>query len=315
MGRSLQQTRLVRGRSYKCCAGSKADKYSNNRVGATLRRDTPTISRWLQQYRRGGLSELLEEKPEGRDGGCWLNCKLDCRKRTGSKVIERFSSGLSKPLVSRWNTRQYTRRCAIDSGEAQSAPTSLSQAEPAGSECLKTSLALLRLQNLFAGNDYVISVKMKPGLDSRVRRASHHRRGIKPIAPSAVATRAIAWWNRWWMAFSTSMPISMSEHFQSFLMPFPIVKRTWAFIQLEQPKPIKPSLHWPENLIPVLQPPTQLNPIERLWQFSNRSCRGELWKFDSVTAATSAEFQQLTPEQVASLTSYDFILALFYAAA
>jgi hypothetical protein len=56
--------------------------------------------------------------------------------------------------------------------------------------------------------------------------------------------------------------------------------------------------------------------IERLWQFLKQQLQGQ--HFDNLTQLRQRleqEFQQLTPEQVASLTSYDFILeALFYAA-
>jgi hypothetical protein len=53
-----------------------------------------------------------------------------------------------------------------------------------------------------------------------------------------------------------------------------------------------------------------------LWQFLKRQLQGE--NFENLTQLRhrlQEEFQKLTTEQVASLTSYDFILeALFYAA-
>ncbi len=78
------------------------------------------------------------------------------------------------------------------------------------------------------------------------------------------------------------------------------------------------ALRWSENLIPIFQPAhsPELNPIERLWQFLKRQLQGE--NFENLTQLRhrlQEEFQKLTTQQVASLTSYDFILeALFYAA-
>lgn len=90
-------------------------------------------------------------------------------------------------------------------------------------------------------------------------------------------------------------------------------------IQLDQAKAHQAlALHWPDNLIPVLQPAhsPELNPIERLWQFLKRQLQGENFaNLSQLRERLQQEFQKLTTEQVASLTSYDFILeALFYAA-
>jgi len=83
-----------------------------------------------------------------------------------------------------------------------------------------------------------------------------------------------------------------------------------AFIQLDQAKAHQAlSLHWPENLIPVLQlaHSPQLNPIERLWQFLKQKLQGA--NFENLTQLRQRlqqEFQQLTPEQWHHF-SYDFI--------
>lgn len=73
-----------------------------------------------------------------------------------------------------------------------------------------------------------------------------------------------------------------------------------------------------DNLIPVFQPAhsPELNPIERLWQFLKQQIRGENFAtLAQLRDRLQHELKILTAEQVASLTSYDFILeALFYAA-
>jgi hypothetical protein len=71
-------------------------------------------------------------------------------------------------------------------------------------------------------------------------------------------------------------------------------------------------------LIPILQPAhsPQLNPIERLWQFLKAQLKGENFaNLDALKARIQQLLDAVLSEQVASLTSYSFILeALFYAA-
>jgi transposase len=71
-------------------------------------------------------------------------------------------------------------------------------------------------------------------------------------------------------------------------------------------------------LIPILQPAhsPQLNPIERLWQFLKAQLKGENFaNLEALKARIQQLLDAVLSEQVASLTSYDFILeALFYAA-
>ena len=74
----------------------------------------------------------------------------------------------------------------------------------------------------------------------------------------------------------------------------------------------------PENLIPLVQPPhsTELNPIERLWQFLKQPLKNEFFSdLQALRDRIQELFDQLTFEQVMSVSSYNFILeALFYAA-
>ncbi len=78
------------------------------------------------------------------------------------------------------------------------------------------------------------------------------------------------------------------------------------------------ALDYPDNIIPVFQPPhsPELNPIERFWEFLKSFLQWE-------NCHTILQLQQklteklltVTPEMIASLTSYNFILeALFWAA-
>ncbi len=111
-----------------------------------------------------------------------------------------------------------------------------------------------------------------------------------------------------------------SEQFQHFIDALSTaLGDDIAVMQLDQAKAHQAqSLRWAENIIPILQPAhsPELNPQERFWQYLKAQLKGE--HFTSLTQLRqrlNQILEELTPEQVASLTSYDFILeALFYAA-
>jgi hypothetical protein len=96
-----------------------------------------------------------------------------------------------------------------------------------------------------------------------------------------------------------------------------------AVIQMDQASAHQAlGLSWPENLIPVFQPPhsPQLNPIERLWQFIKRQFKGENFSnLQELRQRVQHELAQMSSELISCLTCYDFILealfheALFYA--
>ncbi|MDF5721424.1 MAG: hypothetical protein PUP91_13285 [Rhizonema sp. PD37] len=68
----------------------------------------------------------------------------------------------------------------------------------------------------------------------------------------------------------------------------------------------------------MLQPAhsPELNPSERLWQLIKKSLKNELFSsLQNLRERVQEIFDQLTLEQVISISSYNFILeALFYAA-
>jgi transposase len=71
-------------------------------------------------------------------------------------------------------------------------------------------------------------------------------------------------------------------------------------------------------LIPICQPAhsPELNPIERVWQFIKQQFKGEVFEtLVDLRTRLNQVLEQITPEQIISLFSYNFILeALFYAA-
>ncbi len=93
----------------------------------------------------------------------------------------------------------------------------------------------------------------------------------------------------------------------------------YAILQIDQaPAHTSSAIRWPENIIPLLQPPhsPELNPIERLWEFLKKPLKNELFhSLQNLRDRIEEIFNQLTFEQVISISSYNFILeALFYAA-
>ncbi|MBD2248472.1 transposase [Nostoc sp. FACHB-888] len=71
-------------------------------------------------------------------------------------------------------------------------------------------------------------------------------------------------------------------------------------------------------MIPLFQPPSapELNPIERLWQLLKKPLRNQLFSsLQALRDRIQEIFDQLTIDQVISVSSSNFILqALFYAA-
>ena len=120
--------------------------------------------------------------------------------------------------------------------------------------------------------------------------------------------------------FQQEHPKLNGECFQAFLdwLSEHLGER-WAFLHIDQaPAHMAGTIRWPENIIPLVQPAhsPELNPIERLWQHLKRPLKNQSFpSLDALRRRIQELFEQLTPEQVMSIASYDFILeALFYAA-
>lgn len=185
---------------------------------------------------------------------------------------------------------------------------------------------MLALQNLLGNGKrlrYLCQDETRVGLKSETGRVITAR-GIKPIAP-------VQWPRDNFWVYGVVEPLNgwhfeqeyehfNSEHFQAFLDALSqALGNDIALIQLDRAKAHQAlALNWSENLIPVFQPAhaPELNPIERLWQFLKQQLQGENFAtLPQLQTRLQQLLSELTAEQVASLTSYDFILeALFYAA-
>lgn len=149
-------------------------------------------------------------------------------------------------------------------------------------------------------------------------------RGVKPIA--------LEQWTResFWLygvidplqgwQFCQEYAHLNSAYFQDFIDALSVqLGDDKAIIQLDQAKAHQAlSLRWPENLFPVLQPPysPELNPIERFWQHIRYLLRHEAWtSLEQLRTVVRQCLNSLTSAQIASLTSYDFILEALFCAA
>ena len=92
------------------------------------------------------------------------------------------------------------------------------------------------------------------------------------------------------------------------------------------------TLDCPENIIPIFQPPhsqatfwgedspqklaPELNPIERFWEFLKNNLEGENYpSLAQLKQKLTQLLETITPETIASLTSYNFILEALFSAA
>jgi hypothetical protein len=77
------------------------------------------------------------------------------------------------------------------------------------------------------------------------------------------------------------------------------------------------TLDCPENIIPIFQPShsPELNPIERFWEFLKSKLEWENCQTIAQLRQKLAEvLETITPEMIASLTSYNFILSALFSA-
>ena len=92
------------------------------------------------------------------------------------------------------------------------------------------------------------------------------------------------------------------------------------------------AVDYPENIIPIFQPShcqatfwgedspqklaPELNPIERFWEFLKSKLEWEnCSSLTQLRQKLSAVLETITPETIASLTSYNFILEALFSAA
>jgi transposase len=120
--------------------------------------------------------------------------------------------------------------------------------------------------------------------------------------------------------FLHEYPKLNGQYFQEFLdWLSEQLGEDWAILQLDQaPAHIAAAIHWPENIIPLAQPAhsPELNPIERFWQSLKQPLKNQCFpSLQALRECVQELFDQLTLDQVVSISSYDFILeALFYVA-
>ncbi len=148
--------------------------------------------------------------------------------------------------------------------------------------------------------------------------------GVKPkvkVAPRREAfwlygvVEPLSGWH-WTLEYNTLN----SENFQQFINGLSQqLGSTVAVMQMDRaPAHRAQKIESPDNVIPIFQPAhcPELNPIERFWQDLKHEWKGENFaSLDALRQRVLQELEQITLEQVQSLTSFNFILdALLQAA-
>lgn len=148
--------------------------------------------------------------------------------------------------------------------------------------------------------------------------------GVKPVAP-------VSWGRANFWIYSVVEPLSGwhfvaeyphldTENFQQFIDALSLqLGEDIAVIQLDQAGAhVTSALRWAENLIPICQPAhsPELNPIERVWQFIKAQLKGENFAtLEALRKRVQQVLEQITPERIISLSSYDFLLEALFCAA
>jgi len=303
-------------------------------IAQRLGRDTSTVTRWLQKYRQGGLSELLQiNKAPGAARKLSDAVLADLRKQLNSEVgfnsygaiVEwlKDTHGLEVEyaVVYQWVRYRLGAKLKVPR------PKSYKQDETVV-EGFKKKLgaALLTLESLLAQGrvlHYLCQDETRVGLKTQPAKGMTAK-GVKP--------RVEVQWGRenFWI-YGAIAPLSgkyfLHEYsklnqacFQEFLdWLCQQLGEDWAILQIDQASAhMTAAIRWPENIIPLAQPAhsPELNPIERFWQLLKRPLKNQIFpSLQALRERVQEIFDQLTMEQVASVSGYDFILeAFFYAA-
>jgi transposase len=305
----------------------------HQQLSQRLGRSPASITRWLNQYRQGGLAGLLEVKTA-----------LGAPPKIQGEVLAKLQQRLQSPegfssygaivvwLKQEWGLEvkyDTVNRFVREKLQAKlKVPRPVSVQQPEGVvEGFKKNfrLVLMELQAIFG----IPQLRYLCQDETRIGRKTEPKRvitaqGVKPKV--RVAWPRDAFWlygiveplGGW--CFTQTYGKLNSANFQQFINE---VSRqlgsSIAVMQLDgAPAHTAHALEWPDNLIPILQPAhcPEVNPIERLWQFLKSLWKGENFaSLDALKQRVSQELQQLTVEQVQSLTSFDFVLdALLQAA-
>lgn len=148
--------------------------------------------------------------------------------------------------------------------------------------------------------------------------------GIKPVAQ-------VSWGRDNFWLYGVVEPLSGwqwmheyprldSQNFQQFLDAVSEqLGEDIAVMQLDKAGAhVSTAVRWPENLIPIAQPAhsPELNPIERVWQYLKAQLKGENFAtIEVLRERIQQELEQITPERIISLSSYDFLLEALFCAA
>ena len=307
---------------------------SRSEIGERLGRDPATITRWIKKYKSGGIRELLSvKKAPGKTPMLTL------------ENLERLEEKLSEPKgfksygqIQEWllnelginmayKTVYQLVRYKLGAKLKVPRPQSLEQ-NPLSRESFKKKLpeAVRCLQDLFGNGKairYMCQDETRLGLKTiggRVITAP----GIKPIGKNQ-------WKRDNLYLYGVVEPLSGYSFFYEFSnfdgdcfqvfvdLLSKDIGDDLAIVQLDQAScHTTKELDWPENIIPICQPShcPELNPIERFWEFIKSKLKWDNFKnLNQLRSKLTEILNAISPEEVASITSYTFILEALFSAA
>ena len=297
-----------------------------------LGRSKSVIVKWLRTYRTQGLAALLEWNYHGGRRSKLSEAVLDSLQQRLNDPMAGFNSykevklwlfeeqGLEIP----YSTIHRIVRYQLHAKLKVARPTSLHRDDTAVVDFKKKlpdRLELIDILQNVQGNPtlplrYWSQDESRIGLKT-ITRCILTALGVKPVGPMQWIFQSFYLYGAVEPLTGDSFFLEFShldaDCFQIFLEQFSQAHpHSLNVIQLDNGRfHFAKKLQIPENVVLLFQPPysPDINPIERVWQFIKDQLRWlNLKNLDELRRKVDEVIQSITPNQIASLTSFDFIL-------
>jgi transposase len=297
-----------------------------------LGRSKSVIVKWLKTYRTQGLAALLEWNYHGGRRSKLSDAILDTLQQRLSDPTAGFHSykeikhwlceeqGVEMP----YSTVHRIVRYKLQAKLKVARPTSIHRDDIAVVEFKK------KLPDRLEVIEVLQNIEGSPALPLRYWSQDESRLGLKTITRSVLTALGvkpigpIQWNYQSFYVYGAVEPLTGdsfflefshldADCFQIFLDQFAqAYPHNLNVIQLDNGRfHLAKKLQIPQNVVLLFQPPysPDVNPIERVWQFMKDKLRWlNLKSLEELRRTVDEIIQSVTPSQLASLTSFDFIL-------
>jgi transposase len=306
---------------------------SRSEIAERLGRDEATITRWLRKYKDGGSRGLLEVKQApGKQpivsGENLERLKQRLEEPQGFPSYNQIQQWLESELGLSIAYKTVDQLVRYSLGAKLKVPRPQSRKQhPESQSHFKKKLpeAFKFLQDEFGAGQrlrYMCQDETRLGLKTIAGRLITAP-GVKPVGLSQ-------WQRDNFYLYGVVEPLTGYSFFYEFshldgdcfekfleLLAASLGDDV-AVVQFDQGSFHKiKTLDCPENIIPIFQPShsPELNPIERFWEFLKSKLQWENCQTLTHLRQKLADvLESITPETIASLTSYDFILEALFSA-